>query len=215
MWGCNLGWPLVLNWASGFSLVSNQRFGISLDMRNLLSILLLCLLLASCGEEKTVEGEKTVQERAEEGDAAGQFELGDIHYKGKGVPLDYDEALKWYRKAAEQGDATAQYNLALMYFKGVGVPKDDAEAVKWYRKAAEQGHANGQYNLGLMYYRGDGVPQDYTTAYMWLNLAAATGSENSAKARDLLAKRMPKEQIAEGQKLSREWLERKAKENGE
>ncbi|MDB4127545.1 sel1 repeat family protein, partial [bacterium] len=98
---------------------------------------------------------------------------------------------------------------------GDGVPKDYTEAVKWSRKAAEQGNAMAQYNLGLMYAKGDGVLKDYATAYMWVNLAAATGSEKSAKGRDLLAERMTKEQIAEGQKLSREWLERKAKENGE
>ena len=50
---------------------------------------------------------------------------------------------------------------------------------------------------------------------MWANVAAATGSEKAAKGRDLLAKRMTKEQIAEGQKLSRDWVERKAKEKGE
>jgi general secretion pathway protein G len=41
-----------------------MAFAICLDMRNLLSILLIGFVLASCGEEKTVEGEKTVQERA-------------------------------------------------------------------------------------------------------------------------------------------------------
>ena len=81
-------WPLVLSWASGFSLVSNQRFGISLDMRNLLSILLLCLLLASCGEEKTVEGGKTVQERAKAGKAMAQYNLGVMYANADGVPKD-------------------------------------------------------------------------------------------------------------------------------
>jgi TPR repeat protein len=162
-----------------FSLISNQEFGICLYMRNLLSILLIGFVLASCGEEKTVEGEKTVQERAEEGDAAGQFELGDIYYKGKGVPLDYDEALKWYRKAADQGDAEAQFA------------------------------------LGGMYSQGQGVPKDYTKAYVFFNIAAAQGSEKGKTLRDMIKEDMPKEEIAEGQKLTREWLERKAKENGE
>jgi TPR repeat protein len=40
---------------------------------------------------------------------------------GLGVPQDYTEATKWYRKAAEQGDAKAQYNLGYMYNDGCGV----------------------------------------------------------------------------------------------
>ena len=58
---------------------------------------------------------------------------------GQGVPQDYAEAVKWYRKAADQGYAAAQTNLGLMYAHGQGVPQDYVEAVKWYRKAADQG----------------------------------------------------------------------------
>ena len=70
-----------------------------------------------------------------------------MYYKGEGVPQDYKEAVKWWRKAAEQGDAEAQSNLGEMYYKGEGVPQDYKEAIKWFRKAAEQGHTWAQYNL--------------------------------------------------------------------
>jgi TPR repeat protein len=97
-----------------------------------------------------------------------------------------------------------------MYGTGRGVPQDDAEAVKWYRLAAAQGSALGQYNLGVRYYNGEGVPQDYVQAYKWFNLAAATSTEKEARdraveARDLVAARMTAAQIAEAQKLAREW----------
>ena len=49
---------------------------------------------------------------------------------------------------------------------------------------------------------------------MFFNLASVSYDE-ARKSRDKVIKRMTKEQIAEGQKLTREWLERKAKENGE
>ena len=210
-------------------MVSNQKFGNSLDMRNLLSVLLLCLLLASCGEEKTVEGEKTVQERAKAGNAMAQYNLGLMYDKGEGVPQDKAEAVKWYRKAAEQGDADAQVNLGFMYGNGDGVPQDDTEALKWHRKSAEQGHGFAQNNLATMYRLGDGVPEDYTKAYMFYNLAAVntkakmlnnladaiTDKELSKTNMKDMKKIMTKEQIAESQKLTREWLERKAKEKGE
>ena len=68
---------------------------------------------------------------------------------GRGVPQDYAEAMKWYRKAADQGHARAQFNLGFMYYDYKGVRQNYAEAMKWYRKAAGQGHARAQFNLGL------------------------------------------------------------------
>ncbi len=142
---------------------------------------------------------------AEQGDADAQYNLGVMYDKGQGVAQNYAEAVKWYRKAAEQGYADAQYNLAQMYRKGQGVTQDYAEAVKWYRKAAEQGHADAQYNLGVMYGKGQGVPQDYVFAHMWFNLSAAQGGEDARKNRDIAAELMTPEQIAQAQKLARDW----------
>ncbi len=87
------------------------------------------------------------------------------------------------------------------------MPEDDAEAVRWYRLAADQGHALGQLNLGSMYALGDGVPQDDVLAYMWLNLSAAQGNEGAQASKEIIVQRMTREQIAEAQRLSREWLE--------
>jgi hypothetical protein len=128
-----------------------------------------------------------------------------MYAKGQGVPQDYAEAVKWYRLAANQGDAFAQFHLGLMYAKGQGVPQDYAEAVKWYRLAANQGAAIAQFNIGLMYAEGDGVPQDYVGAHMWFNLSAAGGDQDAVKSRDEVAQRMTPAQIAEAQKLAREW----------
>ena len=80
-----------------------------------------------------------------------QAKLGLIYGNGRGVPVDYGEAVKWYRKAAEQGDANAQNNLGLMCQNGWGVSIDYAEAIKWFRKAAEQGLLKAQFNLAVIY----------------------------------------------------------------
>jgi len=119
-------------------------------MKGALSVLLLCFLLASCGEEKAVEtgeaveSEEATQERAELGDVEAQNSLGWMYYKGEEVPKDDVEAAKWFRKAAEQGVAIAQRNGAMLYANGKGVPKDMTEATKWIRKAAEQGNADAK-----------------------------------------------------------------------
>ena len=52
---------------------------------------------------------------AEQGDAAAQVTLADMHVFGLGVPRDYARAAQWYRKAAEQGHAKAQFILGVMY----------------------------------------------------------------------------------------------------
>ncbi len=87
---------------------------------------------------------------------------------------------------------------------------DYAAAVKWFREAAEQGDADAQFNLGVNYYKGRGVPQDYVQAHMWYSLAASRlpPGKNRALAaenRDIIAERMTPAQIAEAQRLAREW----------
>jgi TPR repeat protein len=94
---------------------------------------------------------------------------------------------------------------------GRGVPQDDVEAAKWYPQAAEQGHADAQYNLGLMYANGEGVAEDDVMGYMWWDLAAAQGYEAAKENKGMISKRMTPEQIAEAQKLSREWLAKRSK----
>jgi TPR repeat protein len=83
--------------------------------------------------------------------------------------------------------------------------RDYATALRLIRPLAEQGDANAQYNLGVFYDNGLGVPQDRVRAYMWLNLAAMQGRESAATFRDLVARLMTPAQIAEAQKLAREW----------
>ena len=122
----------------------------------------------------------------------------------------YGTAREW-RPLAEQGHAKAQYRLGLSYTKGHGVSKDDAEAVKWYRKAANQGHAHGQYSLGLMYFKGLGVTQNFILAYMWFGLSAASGLKYGPSGQDRAAWHMNPAQIAEAQRLARQWLDKHKK----
>ena len=88
-------------------------------------------------------------------------------------------------------------------------PLPAAEAVRWYRLAADQGIARAQSNLGLLYENGEGVPQDYVQAHMWFNLAAsrmASGHrQHAVDGRDRAAGQMNPTQIAEAQRLAREW----------
>ena len=86
--------------------------------------------------------ELTVQEKAEQGYANAQYNLGQRYEQGNGVVQHYKEAVKWYRKAAEQGDTIAQESLAAMYSSGNGIPKDSIEALKWLSLAATNGDSD-------------------------------------------------------------------------
>jgi len=145
---------------------------------------------------------------AEQNHAGAQNNSGICYANGQGVAKDEAEAVKWFRKAAQQNHAHAQYNLGACYYNGQGVAKDQVEAVKWYRKAAEQYHAKAQSNLGYCYYNGQGVAKDYVEAYRWMLLAAAQGEEDAKKGVNTLEGVMTREQIAEGQKLARDFKSR-------
>ena len=117
----------------------------------------------------------------------------------------YETALKKFLPLAEQGHAGAQNHLGELYAEGKGVPQDYTEAMKWYRLAADQGDAWAQSNLGQMYRKGQGVPQDYAEAVKWYRLAADQGLEKAAKGLEVLEKEMTPAQLAEAQRLAREW----------
>jgi TPR repeat protein len=130
---------------------------------------------------------------AEEGDESAQYHLGIIYRDGQGVPQDYAESAKWFRKAATQKTTssdrangtrffyivTSQTALGAMSFNGWGVPKDYAEALKWFRKAAEMGEPDALFYLGNMYANGLGVPKDYAEALKWYRKGAYSGSEGA------------------------------------
>jgi TPR repeat protein len=71
--------------------------------------------------------------------------------------------------------------------------------------------ALAQYNLGNFYAAGRGVPQDYVLAYKWFNLAASRSSgqvrERAIADRDSVYELLTRDQIAEAQRLAREWDE--------
>ena len=85
------------------------------------------------------------------------------------------------------------------------MPKDYAEGATWLRRAADQGLPLAQLSLGVAYALGHGVQQDFVSAHMWFSLSAAQGNQDAVKDRDRAAGNMTPAQIAEAQKLAREW----------
>ena len=145
------------------------------------------------------------QPLAEAGDADGEFGMGLLYANGFGVPLDDEQALKWYQLAAAQSHAEAQCNIAVMYANGWGVAQSDDEAFKWYSLAAEQGVTPAQIAVAKMYFGGFGVAQDNVQAHKWFAIAAELGDYNAASKRDSLAEKLSADEMAEATRLASNW----------
>ena len=121
---------------------------------------------------------------AEAGHPGAQNALGDMYFKGEGVPKDETEAVRWALLAAEQGDTDLLMDFANAYFQGPssdgtgnGVPKDETEGMRLRRLAAEHGDEGAQRAISEDYFHGRGryagEPLRYVYAYAWLDTASA------------------------------------------
>ena len=119
-----------------------------------------------------------------------------------------------------QEDAAARAHQALLHggpFKGwldaanyqAGIAayeaKDYKAAFDDWLLVAERGDGEAELRLGKLSEEGLGVPQNYIEAHRWYNLASAAGVPRAASARDALAAKMSKEQLAEAQQLAAAW----------
>jgi hypothetical protein len=129
---------------------------------------------------------------------AGDYEEGFAALGSK----NYSVAIEKFQKAANQGNVDAQSALGFMYNEGAGVSQNYTKAIKWYKMAAKQGNLFAQFTVGYMYLEGQGVVQNYVKAHMWFNLAAVNANINAKNLRDLVAKEMTPQQIAQAQQMA-------------
>jgi TPR repeat protein len=180
-------------------------------------------------ERNEAEAVKWYRLAAEQGLVLAQNNLADTYFLGLGVPQDFGEALKWYHLAADQSSSYAENVIGVAYEHGLHVAQDDAEAFRWYRRAANKiyerpGNSwihSPQYNIAAMYASGRGTAQDYVQALMWFTLATAFGDTKpphplgiklvdtskytAPEQRDRLLALMTSAQIAEAERLARDW----------
>jgi len=82
----------------------------------------------------------------------------------------------------------------------------DVDALAQFEADALKGRGDALYNLGLAYSTGQGVGVDFVAAHKWFNLAAMRGIDAAKSWRAQIAREMNTAQIAEAQRLAREWL---------
>ena len=82
----------------------------------------------------------------------------------------------------------------------------DVDSLAQYETDAKKGRPDALYNLGLAYSTGQGVGVDFVAAHKWFNLAAMRGVDEAKSWRAQISREMLPNQIAEAQRLAREWL---------
>ena len=190
--------------------------------KNIFGIVFVIYILVGCANNYYQKGRdafdrgdyesaaKVFRSLAEQNDPSGQYALAIMYDMGEGVPQNSEEALKYYRLAAEQGHADAQNNLGVMYDQGEGVSVNYKEAMKWYLLAAEQGNQDAPNNIGVMHMIGLGVPRDFFKAHKWFSIAGVKDFEARSN-KKFIERRLTPEQIAESERLAREWHEKMGK----
>ena len=92
---------------------------------------------------------RDILQKARDGDADAQYEMGLRYRSGDGTFEDECESFRWLMEAAEQGHAAAMYEVGVCYDTGICVSIDGDVADEWYRKAAEKGNGDAKRVLDL------------------------------------------------------------------
>ncbi|MGA3144835.1 MAG: tetratricopeptide repeat protein [Verrucomicrobiota bacterium] len=121
------------------------------------------------------QARELLQPAAEKGEAEAQALLGQMYNAGWGVPVDYEQAFKWWSRAAEGGSADGQWGLGLLYDDGKGVPRDSKKAAELWGQAADRGNVKATVNLAFLYQEGRGVERDLKESARLFRLAAQAG----------------------------------------
>lgn len=108
---------------------------------------------------------------------------------------NFDLAFQSFSQAAQMGNLLAMHNLAVCYSYGQGTQVDYVQAFRWMKAAADGGLIAAFYTLACKYYQGDGCERDLNQAAYWAQQATAFETQDSEKARQLLAQ-LQQEQAA-------------------
>ncbi len=126
------------------------------------------------------------REKASQGNAIAQNNLGWCYATGFGVKKDMEKALEYFLASAETGLMQAEYNVASCYDVRTDIHKLNAsrdESFLWYFRAAERGLAEAQHMVGFYYYYGWAVNKDLCVAVDWFQKAE---KQNYASAQSML-----------------------------
>jgi uncharacterized protein len=137
---------------------------------------------------------KLWREQALKGDPDAQFNLGQAYKMGRGVKVDLDVALDWYRRAAAQGHLKASDSLGhVLHYQGK-IP----EALPYLQPSAERGDPRSQYLFATELFNGVYVAKDWVRAYAFMTSASSQGMSLASRSLVQMDQYIPLEQRQKG-----------------
>ena len=104
-----------------------------------LAVMVFLIFTSVCFAATVEEQFKEFENKAAQGDANAQYNLGSAYAQGNyGEPKDIAKAIEWYEKAGLQGHTRALNLLGNMYYFGIDVPQDMNKAKEWYKLACDK-----------------------------------------------------------------------------
>ena len=167
-------------------------------------------------EHKVKEAADWFRKAAELGDPTAQSFLAKIYLEGqKGVPRDYHEAMKWFKRVTENRAASvgrrteALRAIGIMYAKGLGVKQDGSAAVNSLEAAAKQGDRESALLLGGFYRDGAVINRDARKAELWYRQAPTVDA-----LLQLASMYYKGEGVTEDKGIAYEWMRRAMRDPG-
>jgi uncharacterized protein len=137
---------------------------------------------------------KLWREQALKGDADAQFNLGQSYKMGRGVNVDLDVALDWYRRAAAQGHLKAADSIGhVMHYQGKIAP-----SLPYLQPSAERGDPRSQYLFATELFNGVNVAKDWVRAYAYMTSASSQGMSLASRSLVQMDQYIPLEQRQKG-----------------
>ncbi|RHZ61614.1 hypothetical protein Glove_346g17 [Diversispora epigaea] len=108
----------------------------------------------STKEENLIRAAQLFKESADNGTTEAQYWYGTCLWSGKGVKINYNEALQYLRKAADSGYTNAMYNVGSAYYTGKGVYENKELGIHYLTRAARKKHTKAidmckNYNIDI------------------------------------------------------------------
>lgn len=118
------------------------------------------------------------EKAANQGDALGEFIMGDYSRTVKGIGDPFD----WYSKSAKKNNRFGQLRLGMAYKEGFIVTSSTTLAKFWLKKSAEQGVLDAQYELACILINSSySTEEEKEEGLEWMKKAADLGHRYAVK----------------------------------
>jgi TPR repeat protein len=107
--------------------------------------------------------------------------IADIYIYGKGVNIDYEEAIRWLKRASDLEDDIAMNTIGYLYYTS---NNDYNNAIIWFKKAVKYNNSDAMSNLGYVYLKLNNKNE----AIKWFKMAHEFGDKYAEKELEKLFK---------------------------